>query len=100
LRLGTRSDLIKDNQYRSFCMEIGEQAYDDEMVDFLLSNPEKYFSRREQEIENMRRNRAAEAGVANERHITALDIAPRQEINGHTVFSVPAIIRGFKARKR
>lgn len=35
-----------------------------------------------------------------ERPITALETATQHEINGRIVFSVPSIIRGFKAKKR
>lgn len=31
--------------------------------------------------------------------VTALDTAQRSEINGNVVFSVPAIVRGYKARR-
>ncbi len=78
-------------------MEKGKPAYEDDMVDLLLHNPEKYCSIREQEL----RDAGYIKGEENEtdRRPTALETASRQEINGRTVFSVPAIIRGFRARR-
>lgn len=67
----------------------------DPRIESILADPEGHFAEvrakiREEVIEEM----------ARERRVTALNTATRQEINGRTVFSVPAIIRGFRAKRR
>lgn len=94
----TAVDTANRQEINPKASETNKQMSRDDEVDLLLSDPEEYIRLREQELHDIGYIRGERDET--DRRPTALETASREEINGRTIFSVPAIIRGFKARRQ